>query len=146
MHVRDILAAKGRALVTVGPEETIAATARLMTRENKGLALVCDADRKVLGTISAMDIIRILATDEERVPGMQAQAVMNVDTVVCAPADTVKHALDLMTSRRRRHLPVIEHGVLQGVISARDAFEFRYKEKESDAEEMRKYVLGIGYQ
>jgi CBS domain-containing protein len=145
MHVRDILKAKGPDMVIVGPETAIAAAARLMARENTGLALVCDADQRVLGTISAMDIIRALATDEARVPGMQARAVMNTDVVVCEPGTTVKQALDLMTSRRRRHLPVVEQGVLQGVISARDAFEFRSKEEEFDAEEMRKYVLGVGY-
>ncbi len=50
-----------------------------------------------------------------------------------------------MVQRKIRHLPVVEDGIVKGVIKLRDAVEFRVGEVEVEAEELRRYIFGAGY-
>ncbi len=145
MNVDQLLKAKCAEATIIGPEETIGATARLLAERNKGLALVCDADDKLLGVVSVIDISRAVGEYAERAPAMAAETIMTTDFAFCRLEDGVEDALRTMTERSVRHLPVIEDGVLKGLLNLRGVLESRFEEAEMNAEEMRKYVLGVGY-
>lgn len=46
---------------------------------------------------------------------------MSADVVTIDPSATVHDALEVMTDHRIRHLPVVDHGELVGILSNRDA-------------------------
>jgi len=61
---------------------------------------------------------------------------------VVRPETTVIEAMAMMTAGRFRHLPVIEHGVLVGLISIGDVVKARILEQESEVDSLRAYVAG----
>jgi CBS domain-containing protein len=142
MFVRNILKSKGTDVVTTGPEETIAATAKLLHKHRIGAVLVLDGDGKVAGVISERDIVRGAALHGEEVFSMKVRELMTRDVVVCSPHDTIQDIMSLMTARRIRHVPVVEDGKLQGIISIGDVVKLRLGEVELEAESLREYVLG----
>lgn len=145
MLVRTILDATKHEAVTVGPEDTVAETARRIAEKRRGLAVVCDADKALLGIISVIDINRALAQHAERAAAMRAREVMSTKIAVCAPGDTVEQALDNMTANHVRHLPVVDKGVLLGVINIGDLLHSRFEEARVTADDMRRYFFGAGY-
>ncbi len=141
MHVANILKVKGTDVVTIGPDETVAATARLLNVKGIGAALVCDASGKVLGVISERDIIRGVAVNGERALEMQVRDLMTSEVIACKPTDTIAEVMKVMTMRRFRHMPVIEDGELKGIISIGDVVKNRIEETEMETRVLRDYVL-----
>jgi len=145
MKVEQLLKTKGAEVTIIGPAHTIAATARMLAERHKGLALVCGADDKLLGVVSVIDITRAVGEWTERAPAMAVERIMTTDIASCRLQDSLKHVLDKMVERGVRHLPVIEDGVLKGLLDMRGVLEARFEEAEMKAEEMRKYFFGAGY-
>ncbi len=141
MHVAAILKAKGAEVVTIGPGESVAATARLLNVKNIGAALIRDAAGAVIGIISERDIIRSIAANGERALEMQVRDVMTSDVISCKTTDTISEVMKTMTVCRFRHLPVIEEGELKGIVSIGDVVKYRLDETEMEARVLRDYVL-----
>ena len=145
MIVEQLLKSKGAEATIIGPEKTIRATAHLLAERNKGLALVCGGDDKLLGVVSVIDISRAVGDLGERAPGMAVETIMTTDFAFCRIEDSDEDVLRMMTERSVRHLPVVENGVLKGLLNIRGVLESRFEDADMRAEEMRKYVFGVGY-
>ena len=145
MHVGHVLRSKGGEAARVRADDELQTAARLLGSRKTGLALVIDAAGRLLGVISAMDIMRAVGDRGADAAKMPVKAVMTSDVGVCCSQDSVQHALEQMVARRVRHLPVVDDGVVKGVIRLRDAVEFRVGEVEIEADELRRYIYGAGY-
>ncbi len=141
MHVADILKVKGTDVVTTGPDETVAATVRLLNVKRIGAIVVCDAAAKVVGVISERDIIRGVAVNGARALEMGVRDLMTSEVITCKPTETISEVMKVMTERRFRHLPVINGGELQGIISIGDVVKNRLEETEMEARVLRDYVI-----
>lgn len=142
---RFLKKAGGAELITVAPDATIAETARLLTAKRKGLALVNDPEGKLLGVVSVIDITRAVGREEERAAAMPVDAVMTRDFCTCQLSESVEAALARMSERGIRHLPVLHGERLVGLVNLRGLLEQRFKEVGTEAEDMRKFVYGVGY-
>ena len=76
---------------------------------------------------------------------MRVRDVMNPEVVVCGPEDSVADALDLMRTHRLRHLPVVEGEGALGRVTMSDLLKVRFEQAEMAAEDMRRYIFGVGY-
>ena len=129
MRLNQILSAKRSHIVRVSPTTTVAEAIALMGREHVGAVLVIDADAHLLGVLSERDVVYGLAAHPE---GLLARAVIEVarrDTPVASPQDTVKFVMEAMTASRARHVPVVEHGRVVGVVSIGDVVKWRLDEQ-----------------
>jgi CBS domain-containing protein len=61
MTVSIILAGKGREVVTIEPNATLAAAVALLAEKRIGALLILGAERRVVGILSERDIVRALA-------------------------------------------------------------------------------------
>jgi CBS domain-containing protein len=145
MNVEKLLKTKGVDATIIGPKQTIAATARLLAERNKGLALVCGAGGKLLGVVSVIDISRAIGEYAERAPAMAVTTIMTTDFCSCHLEDSIEDVLEKMTERRIRQMPIVEDGVLKGLLNMRGVLESRFEEVNTQTEEMRHYILGGGY-
>ena len=119
MHVAAVLKRKGSDIVSVGPDEAIAAVARTLAERRIGAALVVDGGRPV-GILSERDIVRGVAGQGSAVLQQPASTLMTRDLVTCQPCDTVAQVMALMSERRVRHLPVMDGERICGIVSLRD--------------------------
>lgn len=146
MNVEGFLKKSGSAeLIIIGPDATIAEAARLLTAKRKGLALVSDAEERLLGVVSVIDITRAVGKDEAGAAAMPVEAVMTKDFCTCQLSDSVEAALARMTGRGIRHLPVLEGERLVGLLNMRGLLQQRFEEVGTEAEDLRTYVYGAGY-
>ena len=95
--------------------------------------------------LSERDIVRGVATAHEKLRDMKVRELMTRDFAFCSPADTAEAAMAVMSERQVRHLPVIEGGVLQGLVSITDVLKNRFDACEIDSQTLRDYVAGVGY-
>jgi len=107
-------------VVTVTPGDTVHVAARRMRDADVGFLPVCDAEGKVLGTLTDRDVaIRLVADD---LPGTCAvENIMSREVVACRPGDEIAHVEQLMAEYRKSRIIVTdEAGRLFGVISLSD--------------------------
>ncbi len=141
MFVSDILILKDSDVVTTGPDETVGATARLMNGRRIGAVVVVDGDDTVIGIISERDVVRGIASKGDAILNTPVRALMTTDVVACTTGETIAGLMKTMTDHRFRHMPVIEDGVLRGMISIGDVVKHRLEETEMEAQALRDYVL-----
>jgi CBS domain-containing protein len=140
--VAAILKHKGYQITAVGPTESVAHLAELMSARSIGSVLVLDSAGQLLGIVSERDIVRSLTANGGRTLEMTAGQLMTHAVQVGHPGTTVREAMTMMTVGRFRHLPVIDDGVLVGLISIGDVVKARIMEQESEVDSLRAYVSG----
>lgn len=142
MSVAAILKHKGHEVISVGPTATISELARLLTERRIGAVLVLDAEQQILGIVSERDIVHSLAANGARTLEMSAGQLMTRVVRTVTPRTDVLEAMTTMTAGRIRHLPVVDHDVLLGMISIGDVVKHRIMQQDHEVESMRAYVAG----
>ncbi len=145
MLVRDLLRADREAVFTVSADDSVLAAARLLAPRHVGIVVVIGDNRRVEGVLSERDIVRGVATAHEKLREMKVRELMTRDFAFCSPEDTAEAAMAVMSQRQVRHLPVIEGGVLQGLINIADVLKNRFDACEIDSQALRDYIGGGGY-
>jgi CBS domain-containing protein len=141
MRISDILSRKGSRVVTVPSDATMMFAARILKAENIGAAVVVDKPGRIAGMISERDIVWELAAHGDKITEMPISDFMTRMPATCSPDQTVKKVAEIMTLRRIRHLPVVEGGVLKGIVSIGDVLKNRLEETELEAGVMRDAYL-----
>jgi len=141
VKVADILRAKGSAVMTVRPTDTIVMLAHRLKLERVGAMIVSRDGETIDGIISERDITHGISEHGAELPGLQVADLMTKAVVTCSPDDTIADIARIMTGRRVRHLPVKEHGRLAGVVSVGDVVKHRIDEMEMEANVLRDYAI-----
>ena len=141
MRITDILGEKGIEVHTALPWVTVADATRRLADAEVGALVVCDAEKRIRGIISERDIVRGLARSGPAVMEQRVEDVMTHDVHTCGPQETVSRAMALMTRFRYRHLPVVDHGRLVGMISIGDLVKHRVREMELETGILRDRVI-----
>jgi len=140
--VAAILKHKGFQVTTIDPMATIARVVDVLAEHRIGAVLVVDRAEQLLGIVSERDIVRCLAANGARTLEMTAGQLMTRALQVAHPDTTVAEAMGSMTLGRFRHMPVMEHDVLVGLISIGDVVKARIMEQESEVDSLKAYVAG----
>ena len=142
MNVEAILRDKGRDVATIEPEATVGEAVYALRKGNIGALVVTDDGRGVDGILSERDIVQALARHGEDLLELAVAEVMTRPVVTCDPEDTVADLMVAMTTRRIRHLPVVENGRLCGIVSIGDLVKSRLDEIEHEARSLRSFIVG----
>lgn len=143
MKLGELLEKKGRGAVTVGPSQTLASVFTTLAEKRIGALVVCDDRDRVVGIISERDLVHAVAREGERVLSWPVDSVMTSKVVTCSENETVNDVMEKMTAGRFRHMPVVERGVLSGVISIGDVVKHRIEEVEREAADIRAYIQAV---
>jgi CBS domain-containing protein len=139
MGIATILAGKGHDVETVLPGTRVGEIVGTLNTRRIGAVLVVEGEQ-VVGVVSERDIIRGLCAEGQDVLQLTARDIMTSPVVTIAPTDSVADAMELMTGRRVRHLPVIEAGRLVGLVSIGDLVKRRIEEAEQEALALKDYI------
>jgi CBS domain-containing protein len=140
--VRDILARKGHAVVSVLPTATVREAAALMNERSVGGLLVVDDRKQLIGVFTERDILRrviVPGRDPETTP---VHEVHTTDVFTCHPDTSLEECSAIMTARRVRHVPVADDQTVYGVVTIGDVLAFRVAEHESTIEYLNGYMFG----
>jgi len=140
MTVALILAGKDPEVVTTRPHRTLHEVAALLSERGIGAAIVSDDAGEVLGIVSERDIVRAIGRHGGSVLDDAVSRHMTRKVVTTGPGEAVDHVMDMMTSGRFRHVPVMENNRLVGVVSIGDVVKFRLDSIEWEYRAMRDYI------
>ena len=141
MFVSDILLQKGGLVFTVTPGTSVAQLSQQLSTRRIGSVLVLDGDGAVAGIVSERDLVRALASHGAKAMELEARQVMTRDVVTCDPDDSIDQVMQTMTSGRFRHLPVVRHGELLGLVSIGDVVKARLEEATHETEALKAYIV-----
>ncbi|MGZ3340178.1 MAG: CBS domain-containing protein [Reyranella sp.] len=141
MFVSDILAQKGGLVFTVTPGTSVAQLSQQLSTRRIGSVLVLDVEGSVAGIVSERDLVRALASHGAKAMELEARQVMTRDVVTCDPDDSIDQVMQTMTSGRFRHLPVVRHGELLGLVSIGDVVKARLEETKHETEALKAYIV-----
>jgi CBS domain-containing protein len=140
MDVAQILKAKGRDVATVPASALLIEVAQKLADKRIGAVVVMGADGQVAGIVSERDIIRRLAELGPSVLSSPVDQTMTRGVISCRLTDTLDALMSEMTTRRFRHLPVLEDGRLVGIVSIGDVVKHHVAAVEHEAMAMRAYI------
>lgn len=131
-------------ILSIAPDHTVFEALELMAQYDIGALLVC-ADDHLLGILSERDYARKCAllghtSKETRVADIMTSPVLSI---------TLRHTIDeclaLMTEHRFRHLPVVEHDKVVGLVSIGDLVKWVISSQQEAIGALESYITG-GYQ
>jgi CBS domain-containing protein len=140
MTVEHILAVKGRNVVTIEPERTLGEAARLLDEKRIGAVVVSDADHAVLGIFSERDIVKAVARGGPAALDEPVSRHMTTKVITCTGRSAISELMELMTAQKFRHVPIIEDGRLNGIVSIGDIVKHRLAEIEAEHRALREYI------
>jgi len=142
MKIGEFLKHSGQRLVMCLPDTRLAAVAKLMYEHGIGAMPVCERGTRMIGIISERDLVRVFArADWSELQYLRARDVMTTRVVSCGPDDSMRAAQELMRTNHFRHLPVVEDGRVQGMLSLRDTLALRLQESEDEMNFLRDAVV-----
>lgn len=139
--VREILKSKGDAVWSVTPTDTVLHALGVMAEHNVGAVLVMDGDRLV-GLLSERDYARKVVLAGRSSRDSAVADVMTSHVVCVAPERSVDQCMGLMTDKRLRHLPVLDHKRVVGVVSIGDLVKATIAEQEFTIAQLQSYIAG----
>lgn len=127
-------------VIAIGPEETAAAAARMMTRYNVGALPVQASDGSLCGILTDRDLVmRCMAL--ERSPAQTAvERVMTVHVASVSPGTSLEQACRLMAREQVRRLPVVQGRRLVGMLSLGDLS--REESRDADTAKALRQITG----
>lgn len=144
MIVTQILKSKAvEGVLTMSSTASVADAAAIMSDKRIGTIVVSDDGGKTAaGILSERDIVRELGKNGIDCMARTVADMMTRKLITCAPSDTSDSVLTKMTEGRFRHMPVIDNGVMVGLISIGDAVKARLAELAMERDALEGMVMG----
>lgn len=140
MTVGLVLKNKDNRIISVEPSATVLEIAEIISSRRIGAVLVLDDKGGVAGIVSERDVVKALAKHAGQVTGMRADDLMTRKVTTATSKTTVDEAMEIMDAGYFRHLPVVNEGRLEGIISIRDLVKYRIQLHEHDVNNMKAYI------
>ncbi len=121
MKIAELLMAKKNwDIKRIGPCSTLRETAATLLELRVGALVVTDNENKMVGIVSERDLVQVVASSDPRAADALVSEVMTISVITCSPDDEVAFILHQMNEHAIRHMPVLEHEELVGVLSIRE--------------------------
>jgi len=140
VRINDVTRHKGTDVVTITPDASVSDLLDLLSRNGIGAVVVSRDGRAVEGIVSERDVVRHLQARGAAVVDAPVADIMTSEVSTCAPTDDVEQLMRQMTELRVRHVPVVENGVLHGIVSIGDLVKHRIDELQLERDELVGYL------
>ncbi len=140
MLVNVVLRNKGATAVTLPPTAAVRRLLDVLAEHSIGAVVVSGDGRRVEGIVSERDVVRRLRDVGARLVDEPISSIMTRDVVTGTPRTTIDGLMAVMTRRRIRHVPVVDDGVLAGIVSIGDVVKSRITELESERADLITYI------
>ncbi len=140
--VRDILQNKGAELWSTSPDATVYEAVGLMGEKGIG-ALVVLEDGVVVGVLSERDYSRKVVLQGRTSRDTKVGEILSHPVITVRPVDSIGHCMQLMTTERIRHLPVVDdRNHLLGVVSMGDLVKWVMLTQSQTIQQLHGYISG----
>lgn len=139
--VGQILARKTSQIHSVSPDHTVLDALKIMAGKDISAVLVIEGERLV-GIFTERDYARKVilqgrSSRESRIGELMSQNLLTV-----SPTQTVEEIMAIMTENRFRHLPVVDHGQLVGIVTIGDTVKAMLDQQQQTIRQLSGYIAG----
>lgn len=135
----QVLVSKGAEVVTVSPDQTVLEAAQLMNEKHIGAVPVVTNDT-VVGIFSERDILRRVVAKEREPSKTHVRDVMTSPVICAASNSSLDEIRTVMREKRIRHIPVVEDGHLEGILSIGDLNIVQAKDQEDTIQYLEQFI------
>lgn len=139
--VNEILNAKGREVWSAPPDWMFFDALRLMAEKDVGALLVMNG-AKLVGIVTERDYARKIVLAGKTSRDTPVRDVMTTRVLCARPDQTVAECMALMTDKRTRHLPILDHKHVIGLVSIGDLVKATIREQKFVIEQLQQYISG----
>jgi CBS domain-containing protein len=139
--VSDILDDKGHEVLQIEAGATVFEAVKRMVEANVGSLLVSDGGRHV-GIVTERDYLRRIALERRDDETIAVRDVMSSPLVVVTPETSIEECMAVMTDRRIRHLPVVDEGIVVGIVSIGDVVKFTSRQQSFELKFLTDFISG----
>ena len=139
--IASVLKIKGGRVWSIDPEATIYDAIALMAEKSIG-ALVVIADERLVGIISERDYARKVVLQGKSSKDTRVGDVMSSPVFSVGPNHTVDDCMRVVTTKRIRHLPVVQDEKVVGVVSIGDLVRRVISTQSETIQYLQEYIVG----
>ena len=139
MTIARLIAGRDQRIAYCSPHETVREAAARLAERRIGALPVIDGG-SVVGIFSERDLLYCIDKHGDEALDLGVGEVMTAPPITADPETTVLDALEVMTLRRIRHLPVLDGDRLVAFVSIGDLVKYRLDSVENEARAMREYI------
>ena len=140
MTVALIIKVNGNRIISVEQGDSIMSACKTLAQHRIGCVLVMDETGELVGVMSERDVARNLPHYGPALVDMPVLTIMTANVITCDHHDSIAKVMELMTTKRIRHLPVMDDGKLVGMVSIGDIVKQKIAEAEAEAEHLKEYI------
>jgi signal-transduction protein with cAMP-binding, CBS, and nucleotidyltransferase domain len=139
--VQHLLDSKGRDIISVTADTSVLDAIKLMADKTVGSLLVMQGG-ELRGIVTERDYARKVIIKGRSSESTEVGEIMTSEVVTASMQDTVNHCMTVMTERKIRHLPVVDDGVVIGMISIGDLVQAIISDQQEEIEHLEHYISG----
>ena len=136
-----ILADKGSAVYTIRPETTVFEAVEEMNRKRVGSMVVLN-HQNLVGIFTERDVLTRVIAKELDSKTTPVSYVMTKNPITLGPDATIEQTMETIRIHRARHLPIIKHGRLMGLVSIGDIVRWASRMHKVEADNLKAYIAG----
>jgi CBS domain-containing protein len=137
--IKNILQKKSAEVFSVPSTATVFSAIEMMSQRNIGGVVVVD-NGNLVGIFTERDYARKLILKGKSSKDTPIGELMTKHLITVTPESTIEEAMQLMSNKKIRHLPVLEEGKMVGIISIGDVVRFIIEEQKEIIEHLEHYI------
>ena len=142
MTIRNILQRKGSSVIAIGSRATVRDAVKTMDIHRIGALVIQGSAGTCNGIFTERDVMRALAIRDAPILDDPIEPHMTERPQSISPDTPVEEAMEIMTERRFRHLPVMQNDQLCGMVSIGDLVNYRIHWTERKEEALKTFIRG----
>ncbi|MFV5698294.1 CBS domain-containing protein [Flavobacterium sp. ZT3R17] len=139
MTVNQILSTKGKEVYSILSTNTVYEALTVMSEKNIGAILIIE-DGVLKGVLSERDYARKIVLKAKSSKKALVHEIMEVAVVTVKPSDNLDYCMELMSTKRVRHLPVLENDTVIGIISISDVVKAIIEIQKDTIQHLNSYI------
>ena len=139
MTVNQILSTKGKEVYSILSTNTVYEALTVMSEKNIGAILIIE-DTVLKGVLSERDYARKIVLKSKSSKKAFVYEIMETNVVTVSPSDNLEYCMELMSTKRVRHLPVLENNIVIGIISISDVVKAIIEMQKDTIQHLNSYI------
>ncbi len=132
MRIMDFSQLRGKPVITIAPDDTVAVALKKLVDHNIGALPVVDGAGQLVGIVSERDVLKECSRNCEAIGRTKVKDIMTREVAVGDLHDDLDYAVSVMQQKRIRHLPVIADHKVIGMISMRDVIDSQLQQVKAE--------------
>jgi CBS domain-containing protein len=139
--VGQILTRKSAQIHSVSPDHSVLDALKLMAGKDISAVLVIEGERLV-GIFTERDYARKVILQGRNSRESRIGELMTQNLLTVSPTQTVEEIMAIMTENRFRHLPVVDHGQVIGIVTIGDTVKAMLDQQQQTIRQLSGYIAG----